>query len=150
MAFPLFSTINVCKENRKKDNELEKWAFKNYNSQQVTKCKYSSTTNVLIMYRYNNSSVAALFLPSRPLSKICVNFHHKHFCLQESKCPYTQRVRPVEIMEATPKRAEPFPNRCGIYLNIFSSLDNPPIQQCFTCQNKETLRMTATSFFISP
>lgn len=30
-------------------------------------------------------------------------------------------------MEATPKQAEPFPNRCAIYLNIFfSSLDNPP------------------------
>lgn len=53
-------------------------------------------------------------------------------------------------MEATPKQAEPFSNRCGIYLNIFSSLDNPPIQQRITCQNKETLRMTAMSFFISP
>lgn len=64
-----------------------------------------------------------------------------------SECPSMLLARPAEIMETTPKGADPFPNRCGIYLNIFSSLDNPPIQQHTTCQNKETLRMTATSVF---
>lgn len=57
---------------------------------------------------------------SAPPSTICVNFQCKRLCLQEkSECTRRPWAPLAAVMEATPQRAEPLPNRCVTYLNIY-------------------------------